>query len=76
MSRTVIMMLFASALNIILGFAVCVPLVWLPSFGMAPMPTLSLSSAWLAKPLAIIGAMALAMLISLGVNILCLQRKR
>lgn len=49
MSRTVIMMLFASALNIILGFGGLRPLGMATYFGMAPMPTLSLSSAWLGE---------------------------
>lgn len=74
MSRTVIMMLFASALNIILGFGGLRPLGMATYFGMGSYAyvILVVRLGW-AKPLAIIGAMALAMLISLGVNILCLR---
>ena len=74
MSRTVIMMLFASALNIILGFGGLRPLGMATYFGMGSYAyvILVVRLGW-AKPLAIIGAMALSMLISLGVNILCLR---
>lgn len=74
MSRTVIMMLFASALNIILGFGGLRPLGMATYFGMGSYAyvILVVRLGW-AKPLAIIGAMALAMLISPGVNILCLR---
>ncbi|MBR1407848.1 MAG: branched-chain amino acid ABC transporter permease [Clostridia bacterium] len=74
MSRMVIMMLFASALNIILGFGGLRPLGMATYFGMGSYAyvILVVRAGW-GKPAAIVGAMALSMLISLGINILCLR---
>lgn len=74
MSRTVIMMLFASALNIILGFGGLRPLGMATYFGMGSYSyvILVVRLGW-AKPVAIVGAMVLSMVISLGVNVLCLR---
>ena len=74
MSRTVIMMLFASALNIILGFGGLRPLGMATYFGMGAYSYVILVvRLGLSKPLAIIAAVATSMLISLGINILCLR---
>ncbi len=74
MSRTVIMMLFASALNIILGFGGLRPLGMATYFGMGAYSYVILVvRLGLSKPLALIAAVATSMLISLGINILCLR---
>lgn len=74
MSRTVIMMLFASALNIILGFGGLRPLGMATYFGLGSYAyvILCVRLSW-SKPLAIVGAVALSMAISLFINILCLR---
>lgn len=74
MSRMVIMMLFASALNIILGFGGLRPLGMSTYFGMGSYAyvILVIRMGW-NKPLAIVGAMVLSMAISLLVNVLCLR---
>lgn len=74
MSRTVIMMLFASALNIILGFGGLRPLGMATYFGLGSYAyvILCVRLNW-AKPIAIVGAIVLSMAISLFVNILCLR---
>ena len=74
MSRTVIMMLFASALNIILGFGGLRPLGMATYFGLGSYAyvILVVRIGW-SKPLAIVGAMVLSMAISLFLNVLCLR---
>lgn len=74
MSRTVIMMLFASALNIILGFGGLRPLGMATYFGLGSYAyvILCVRMNW-AKPAAILGAVALSMVISLFINVLCLR---
>lgn len=74
MSRTVIMMLFASALNIILGFGGLRPLGMATYFGLGSYTyvILTVRLGW-QKPLAILGSLALSMAISLFINILCLR---
>lgn len=74
MSRTVIMMLFASALNIILGFGGLRPLGMATYFGLGSYAyvILVVRMGW-SKPLAIVGAMVLSMAISLFLNVLCLR---
>ena len=74
MSRMVIMMLFASALNIILGFGGLRPLGMATYFGMGSyVYVILVVRAGMGKPLAIIAALAISMLISLGINVLCLR---
>lgn len=74
MSRTVIMMLFASALNIILGFGGLRPLGMATYFGLGSYAyvILVVRIGW-SKPLAVVGAMVLSMAISLFLNVLCLR---
>lgn len=74
MSRTVIMMLFASALNIILGFGGLRPLGMATYFGLGSYAyvILVVRMGW-SKPLAIVGAIGLSMAISLFLNVLCLR---
>ena len=76
MSRMVIMMLFASALNIILGFGGLRPLGMATYFGMGSYAyvIMIVRLGW-GKPAAIIGALVLSMLISLGINVLCLRAR-
>ncbi len=74
MSRTVIMMLFASALNIILGFGGLRPLGMATYFGMGSYAYVILCvRGGLDRTLAIVGAIAISMAISLFVNVLCLR---
>ncbi len=74
MSRTVIMMLFASALNIILGFGGLRPLGMATYFGMGSYSYVLLCvRGGLDKTLAIVGALALSMVISLFINVVCLR---
>lgn len=66
MSRTVIMMLFASALNIILGFGGLRPLGMATYFGMGSYIYVILCvRAGLDRTIAIVGAITISMLISL-----------
>ncbi|MDD4849715.1 MAG: branched-chain amino acid ABC transporter permease [Gemmiger sp.] len=74
MSRMVIMMLFASALNIILGFGGLRPLGMATYFGMGSYSYVLLCvRGGVAKPLAIVLAIAISMGISLFINLLCLR---
>ena len=74
MSRTVIMMLFATALNIILGFGGLRPFGMATYFGMGSYAyVIMVVRLGMSKPLAIVAALAFSMLISLLVNILCLR---
>ena len=74
MSRTVIMMLFASALNIILGFGGLRPLGMATYFGMGSYVYVILCvRGGLDRTLAIVGAIAISMAISLFINVLCLR---
>lgn len=74
MSRTVIMMLFASALNIILGFGGLRPLGMATYFGMGSYAYVLLCvRGGLDKTIAIIGAIVISMAISLFINVLCLR---
>ncbi len=74
MSRMVIMMLFASALNIILGFGGLRPLGMATYFGMGSyVYVILVVRAGLDKSLAVLAAIAISMLISLGINVLCLR---
>lgn len=74
MSRTVIMMLFATALNIILGFGGLRPLGMATYFGMGSYAyVIMVVRLGMSKPMAIIAALALSMLISLVINLLCLR---
>ncbi len=74
MSRTVIMMLFASALNIILGFGGLRPLGMATYFGMGSYAYVILCvRGGLDRTLAIVGAILISMAISLFVNVLCLR---
>lgn len=74
MSRTVIMMLFASALNIILGFGGLRPLGMATYFGIGSYAYVILCvRGHLDRVLAIILAIAISMAISLVINILCLR---
>lgn len=74
MSRTVIMMLFASALNIILGFGGLRPLGMATYFGMGSYAYVILCvRGGLDRTLAIVGAIVISMAISLFVNVLCLR---
>ncbi len=74
MSRTVIMMLFASALNIILGFGGLRPLGMATYFGMGSYVYVILCvRGGLDRTLAILGAIVISMAISLFINVLCLR---
>ena len=74
MSRMVIMMLFASSLNIILGFGGLRPLGMATYFGLGSYAYVILCvRANMNKPLAIICALALSMAIALFLNVLCLR---
>ena len=74
MSRTVIMMLFASALNIILGFGGLRPLGMATYFGMGSYAYVLLCvRAGIGRGWAILGAIAISMAISLFINVLCLR---
>lgn len=74
MSRTVIMMLFASALNIILGFGGLRPLGMATYFGMGSYVYVILCvRGGLDRTLAILGAILISMAISLFINVLCLR---
>lgn len=74
MSRTVIMMLFASALNIILGFGGLRPLGMATYFGMGAYVYVILCvRGGIDRTLAIVGAIGISMAISLFVNVLCLR---
>lgn len=74
MSRTVIMMLFASALNIILGFGGLRPLGMATYFGMGSYSYVILCvRIGVAKPLAVVLAMVISMAVALFVNVLCLR---
>lgn len=74
MSRTVIMMLFASALNIILGFGGLRPLGMATYFGMGSYVYVILCvRGGLDRTLAIVGAIAISMVISLFINVVCLR---
>lgn len=74
MSRTVIMMLFASALNIILGFGGLRPLGMATYFGMGSYVYVILCvRGGVNQGLAILAAIAISMLISLFINVLCLR---
>ena len=74
MSRTVIMMLFASSLNIILGFGGLRPFGMATYFGMGSYSyVIMVVRLGVSKPLAIVLALGLSMVISLAVNILCLR---
>lgn len=74
MSRTVIMMLFASALNIILGFGGLRPLGMATYFGIGSYAYVLLCvRGHIDRTLAILLAIAISMLISLFINTLCLR---
>ncbi|MCD8222958.1 MAG: branched-chain amino acid ABC transporter permease [Clostridiales bacterium] len=74
MSRAVIMMLFASALNIILGFGGLRPLGMSTYFGMGSYAYVLLCvRGGMDRTLAIVGAIVLSMVISLFVNVVCLR---
>lgn len=74
MSRTVIMMLFASALNIILGFGGLRPLGMATYFGMGSYCYVILCvRARMDRIFAIILAILISMAISLFINVLCLR---
>ncbi|MEY8354592.1 branched-chain amino acid ABC transporter permease [Lachnospiraceae bacterium 54-53] len=74
MSRTIIMMLFASALNIILGFGGLRPLGMATYFGMGSYVYVILCvRGGLDRTLAVVGAIAVSMAISLFINVLCLR---
>ncbi len=74
MSRTIIMMLFASALNIILGFGGLRPLGMATYFGMGAYVYVILCvRGGLDRTLAIAGAIVISMAISLFINVLCLR---
>ena len=74
MSRTVIMMLFASALNIILGFGGLRPFGMATYFGTGSYAyVIMVVRLGVSKPMAVLLAIALSMLISLFVNVVCLR---
>lgn len=74
MSRTVIMMLFASALNIILGFGGLRPLGMATYFGLGSYVyvVLCVRAGW-DRALAIVGAVVISMAVSLFINVVCLR---
>ena len=74
MSRTVIMMLFASALNIILGFGGLRPLGMATYFGMGSyVYVIMCVRGGLDRTLAIVAAIIISMAISLFINVICLR---
>lgn len=74
MSRMVIMMLFASALNIILGFGGLRPLGMATYFGIGSYSYVIMCvRLGVAKPIAVMLAIVLSMLISYFINVLCLR---